>query len=207
MDRKAIGAVLAGAALLVTVFIAFGGWDESSRLLGWAHQPPPFVDHGISDDEAFAKRPPQELPIRPIDYLRFPRAGFGFILRYSTGFEVDTFRGTMTKDLVLDPDTTITLRLSPAEMDSVYQAMIAMRLFDLPQPHPPFHSESGAQPSYATTLEAHAGSAVEHLEWSTFDQRPSDDWKRLDRLIRMIEAMVEREPEWEALPEPRGGYQ
>jgi hypothetical protein len=199
--------VVVGLAALAVVFVAFGGWDELSRLLGWAHQPPPFVDHGISDDEAFLKRPPQELPIRPIDYVRFPRAGFSFVLGYSTGFEIDTFHGTVTKDLVEDRDTTVTLRLSPAEMDSIYQAMIAMRFFDLPQPHPPFHEEHMVVPMTGITYEAHAGPAVQRLEWSTGDRRPSDDWKRLHRLVRRIEDMVERKPEWQALPRPRGAYQ
>jgi hypothetical protein len=194
---------IVGLAALVAVFVAFGGWDEFSRLVGWAHQPPPFVDHGVSDDEAFLKRPPQELPIRPIDYLRFPRVGFGFVLGDNTGFKIDTFRGTVTKDLVEDPDTTIALRLSPAEMDSIYQAMIAMRFFDLPKPP----LEFGGVPFFITTFEAHAGLAVEHLEWSTLGRRPSDDWKRLDRLTRMIEAMVDRKPEWQALPKSRGAYQ
>jgi len=85
--------------------------------------------------------------------------------------------------------------------------MIAMRFFDLPMPRPPFHEESMPVPSFTTTIEARAGLAVEHLEWATFDNRPSDDWKRLYRLVRMIENIVERKQEWQALPKPRGGYQ
>jgi len=206
MVRRGIWALIALAGLALA-FVSFGGWEELNRLLGVVtHRGVAFVDHGISDDEAFLRRPPAELPIRPIDYVRFPRAGFGFVLAHGTGFEINTFRGTVTKDLVGDPDTTIALRLSPPEMDSVYQAMIAMRFFDLPRPHPLFHSEHLVVPSTGTTLEAHSGLAVEHLEWSTFDRRPSDDWKRLDRLILMIEDMVHRKPEWQALPEPNGAY-
>src|SRR5262245_52009908 len=97
------------------------------------------------DDEQWRRRPPGELPIRPQDYRRFPRSGFGFVITYGTGTRIDTFRGTATKDIG-DPDTTIDLRLTPAEMDSVYQAMIAMRFFDLPEPYPPFSSQSGMEP-------------------------------------------------------------
>jgi len=90
-------------------------------------------------------------------------------------------------------------------MDTVYQTMIAMRFFDLRKPL--YDEESMAQPSFRTTLEARAGLAANHLEWASYDRRPSDEWKRLFRLVRMIENMVWRKPEWNALPEPRGGYQ
>jgi hypothetical protein len=63
-------------------------------------------------------------------------------------------------------------------------------------------------PSAQISFEAKAGSAEEHLSWSTMkvNERPSDDWKRLDALMRMIDLMVDRKPEWKRLPKPRGGY-
>ena len=55
---------------------------------------------------------------RPIERRQAP-ANFGFVLETGWGEKVDTFRGLVTKDLVADPDTTIALALSGAELDSV----------------------------------------------------------------------------------------
>jgi hypothetical protein len=112
--------------------------------------------------------------------------------------------------MVIGPDTTFALTLTSAEMDTIYQAVIAMRFFDLPEPCPPFTPSGTYEPGFGVDhfFEIHAGGEIKRLRWKGgyLVPHPSDDWKSLHELQAMIWRMVERKPEYRALPRPRGGY-
>jgi len=141
--------------------------------------------------------PPKQLPIRQEDYRHFPRREFGFAIEAATGAKIDTFHGLVTNGGPIN----VGLRLSPAELDSIYQTMIAMRFFDLPEPSPPHPFYWGEESSFETWV-VHAGSIVKTLRLpaDALSGRSSDDWKRLDQLHNMIWGIVRRKPEWRTLP-------
>ena len=154
-------------------------------------------------------RPPAELPLRSADFRRFPRRGFGFVLRNSNGANIDSFTGLVTKDLVARPDTTIALALTDAELDTIYRKMIQIRLFDCLGPHPPIKGLRFSAPNTTIWFRITAGSVTREFTWNSgllFPGNTTDDWKRLWEVINMIHGMVERRPEYRALPEAVGAY-
>jgi len=155
-------------------------------------------------------RPPRPMPERKGDRERYPRRGFGLELQYSRGFRVDTFLGLATKDMIGEPDTTIALRLSDAQLDTLYEAVIGMRLFDFSGPTPPFHWKADESNSERwARLTVRAGSSRKVLEWSAEYWRPRpmpDEWKRFVALERTIGRMVMADPGFRALPRPKGVY-
>lgn len=142
------------------------------------------------------------------DSWRFPRSGFGFLLESGYGEKVDTFSGLVTKDMVGDPDTTIRLRLTEAELDTIYQAAIAIRLFDYPEPCPPQVGNPWV-PSTTMRLKIRAGWVTKEFSWET-GYGPAvgaeDEWRGLRQFVRLIERVVENRSEYRALPRAKGGY-
>ena len=62
---------------------------------------------------------------------------FGFVLRYGYGgFSrknvLDTFAGTFTKDMIVDPSITTELRLSPEDLADIYRRMVEIDIWDYP---------------------------------------------------------------------------
>ena len=54
------------------------------------------------------------------------------------GFGVlDTIAGTFTKDMIVDPSITTDLRLSPAELESIRERMVAIGIEDHPADYQP----------------------------------------------------------------------
>ena len=154
-------------------------------------------------------RPPRPLPLRPGDRERYPRRGFGLVFESSWGERIDTFAGEATKDLCALPDTTIELRLSDAQLDTLYDAVICMRLFDYPEPHPPARGTGILCPSSKSRLVVRAGDATKVLTWESGDWpllQVSDEWKRLRALTRTVSRMVASHPAYRALPPPSGSY-
>ncbi len=157
-----------------------------------------------------ALRPPPALTIRPADYDRYPRASFAFILDDGNGNLVDTFTGRVSKDLVGTPDTTIALTLTASEMDTIYRAVIAMRLFEFTEPYPAFRSGATMVPATHVRLMVRAGGAKRELTWSSgmvSDGPPSNDWKRIYALVKLIRRTVAAHPEYQNLPKPNGYYE
>jgi hypothetical protein len=196
-DRVGLIAVLVGVLLLarftIPTLIATVRDAISSRLSAAV--------------ERRLRRPPPVLPIRPADYVRFPRRGFGFDWSTASGWRVDTFHGTVTEDRMADPDTTIALVLTPTEMDSIYQRVIEIRLFDLPKPRQPAQGPQWDPNSRDEwRFLARAGLAEQDLVWHTNERLPDDDSKRVIGLMKMIQRIVQRRPEYRALPPPRGHY-
>ena len=153
-------------------------------------------------------RPPRNLPLRAGDLERYPRRGFGMVFECEPDFRVDTFAGTASNPGG-SPDTTIRLRLSDAQLDTLYGAVIRMRFFDYPEPHPPIRRALGMVPSFRRRLLVRAGGATKTLAWETGVRPESpipDAWKRVYALARLVARMVEADPAYRSLPSPRGGY-
>lgn len=140
----------------------------------------------------------------------YPREGFKFLFELGWGTKLDTYAGTMTKDLVDKPDTTIRLVLSEAELDRVHAKMVEIGFFEFPEPHPPWPKEDDCSQDPHTTvrIEATSGGTTRRLSWSTerclIHRTPP--WKGLAELEVLILDLMAQRPEWKRLPEPQALY-
>jgi hypothetical protein len=141
---------------------------------------------------------------------RASKPSFAFLYATGWGTRLDTYHGTITKDLILLPDTTVPCILSETDLDSVRQEMIAIHFFEMQEPHPDMHlgdTITTRAPSTTIRLEATLGSQTESLSWNTALIVPNEgDWKKLGELQALIWRIINRQPQYKALPPPRGNY-
>ena len=151
--------------------------------------------------------PPPDLPARPGDRDRFPRSSF--VVRYvgHYGFAVDTGRSTVTKDMIIAADTTVSMRLPDAQLDSLYERCLADRLFDTSMNQQPHEGWAGAG-DHGGELVVRAGGLENRLSWlpASFSDHWTDEWKRLHRIVGMVQRMAMQHPAYRALPPPTGLY-
>jgi hypothetical protein len=116
----------------------------------------------------------------------------------------------LTKDLILDPDTTVHFVLSEADLDSVREKRIEIHFFEMKEPRPDIRSGAIVMPALTSTeIQATLGSKAERLFWGEGDEVPmgpvDGDWKKLRELQVLIRRILERQPAYKALPPARGG--
>ena len=135
---------------------------------------------------------------------------FDFLYATGWGTRISTYDSTLTKDLVLDPDTTVHFVMSRADLDSVRQKMVEIHFFRIKEPHPDFHfgdTITTIQPSTTIQMEATLGTETRRLFWSTANGVPNEgDWKGLGELNALIWRIIRRQPAYQAPPHPRGNY-
>ncbi|MEQ1832066.1 MAG: hypothetical protein ABL977_03340 [Candidatus Eisenbacteria bacterium] len=166
-----------------------------------------------------ARRPARTLPLRAGDTARFPRDRFGFVFSSERGTRIDTRSGTMTIDRVMDPDTTIALRFSEAELDTLYKEAIAIRLFDELTLDPEHKDAEAISSSQRYGLSVRTGASEREFGWQSYALadgrwadgswaagRAADDWKRLNEFVGHAAGIARRHAEYRALPPARGVY-
>jgi hypothetical protein len=139
---------------------------------------------------------------------RAPR-GFAVLYETSNGERIDTSSGRVTKDLVVDPDTTIALKLTAAELDTLYSAIVQLRLLKLPEPHPQQDRGSSMDPYEEITLRIRTASDTRTFSWSTTYRShvdAEDEWRRLSEFIGILRRLPQNHRAYRALPRPRGAY-
>jgi len=140
------------------------------------------------------------------------KPGFNLIFKYGVTAknELDTFKGTYTKDMVTDPSITIGLRLSEEEMNSIYQKMLEIDFFSYPEAFkatvPSGELTGMVTPfsSYYFTVEY--DSQVKKLQWEDNVTNPDEKASKLRELIKLIKSIIESREEYKKLPEPKSGY-
>jgi len=138
--------------------------------------------------------------------------GFNFIFKHGvTGRNtLDTFQGTYTKDMIMDPAITTDLVLTKAEMDSIYQKMMEIDFFNYPDKFSvdvadnETKTEVAPYPSYFFRVE-YDGKTKELL-WHAKYVNLDTPGEKLMELINLIRNIIESKDEYKALPEPSGGY-
>lgn len=139
-------------------------------------------------------------------------SNFNFIFKYgiSGGNTLDTFHGTYTRDMILDPAVTINMVLTAGEMDSIYQKMLEINFFNYPDKFSvdvadnETKTEVAPYPTYFFSV-VHDGQTKEllwHAKYVNTDP-PAD---KLKELINFIISIIESKEEYKALPKPSGGY-
>jgi hypothetical protein len=205
---KARTILFIAALLVVLACVAPPAWFQARSIYStWLEARQRHADaERFARIRAFNARPPVPLVDRPADRATYPRESFAVSFVDENGFGVDTGKGTVTQDRISDPDTTVAMRLSPAELDTLYDDAIRDRLFEMPQPRPLPWIYFGSHWSGVLTLGA--GSARHSLQWDlwTWNEPWSDDHKRLNSYVRKLARMAKKSPAYRVLPRPRGMY-
>ena len=123
---------------------------------------------------------------------------------------LDTYRGTYTKDMVVDEAVTTTLVLTDEELETIYRKMMEIDFFSFPEL---YKSEAKSEvtcvftPASSYHYEVTYNGTVKKVTWSNAYYCSEDQGTRdLMALNKVILSIVESKPEYQALPEPKEGY-
>jgi len=136
---------------------------------------------------------------------------FNFIFKYGiTGRNIlDTYHGTFTKDMITAPGITIELTVTIEEMDNIYQKMVEIDFFNYPDEFKVAVTGeiiSTVTPYSSYYFEVEYGPDVKILAWEDEITNPDSQADKLRELINLIKNIIESKAEYQALPEPSGGY-
>ncbi len=142
-----------------------------------------------------------------------PDSDFNLILKYGVGVknELNTLKGTYTKDMVNRPSVSTRLCLTREELDVIHLKALEIDFYNFPRTMsaPPEGGVIGEQTPYSTYyLEIRDGITIKILKWSdrfttTTESEKYDD---IMELVRLIIEIILSHPEYQKLPEPTAGY-
>lgn len=132
---------------------------------------------------------------------------FDLIFRYGVGAknELNTYNGTYTKDMVIDPSITTDLSLTVEEKWQILQRVDEMDFFNLPSNftmNPSMHIST--QVDYYIRVKN--GSQVKEISWSNNSLMESNIQSSLEQLVSYLTSVIQQKPEYKALPTPTAGY-
>ena len=138
-------------------------------------------------------------------------SNLNLVFRYGVGAknELNTFNGTYTRDMVMDPPITVNLSLTEEDLDRIYEKMLEINFFDYPDEF----SVSTAGGSFGIMtpyssyyFKVEYDSSIKELRWKDEISYPDENADRLRELIQLIREIIEAKEEYKSLPEPTGGY-
>jgi len=139
-------------------------------------------------------------------------SSFNLIFKYGVTArnELNTFDGTYTKDMVMDPSITVELSLTEAELDSIYQKMVEIDFFDYPDEFSVPVEEGGlvtmVTPYSSYCFKVEYDSTVKELLWEDEIMNPNNEANKLRELIQLIRDIIESKEEYKELPAPTSVY-
>ncbi|WP_060819502.1 hypothetical protein [Paenibacillus riograndensis] len=159
------------------------------------------TEHSAPAREA---EPPAEAVIMP---EQMPE-DFAFSVRYgiTAKNEINTFEGTVTKDLISNGSAAAKVRLTDAETSEIYQQMLEMNVLGGMELE--IADKSCRQIPYDEEywiIQVKGGQKA--LHWSEEYCQTTPDAKKLKELRNTIVKLVQSKPEYQALPEAVGGYE
>jgi len=139
--------------------------------------------------------------------LYLSQGDFNLVFKYGVGAknELDTFRGTYTKDMVIDASITIRLILSQQERAQIYQKMIEIGFFDYSESFPA-RLDYFVIPSSDFYIKVENGSRTKEVSWNSNSQLETNIEEGLHDLVELVSSIVEQKLEYKILPPARGGY-
>lgn len=192
----------------------------NKRLLAWCPQPRTHVPtstsrmaHQLRRSKLLYVIPATVIIIAIFSFAVFSAAemaktvrGFELAYKYGVGAknELNTFNGTFTHDMVVDPSITTDLELTIWEKGQILQKIKEIDFFNLPSSYP---EEPGRWMSTKVDyyIRVQYGSQVKEISWNNNSQEDSNV-QSLEQLADLIQGMIIAKAEFKALPTPRGGY-
>jgi hypothetical protein len=139
---------------------------------------------------------------------------FGVRVKTRRGDGVDTFAGTITKDLISLPDTTVSCALTKDEVERIRRMVVKAQFFDLPDTLVDFGDDGWR----ADQIEVRMGRKTKTVAVRALRPRdlppgvplrewtPSDQKRRFDELTLRIIDLLRAKEEYKALPNSQGAY-
>lgn len=133
---------------------------------------------------------------------------FNFVVRFGYGDvtknEINTFQGTVTKDLITKGTATAHLKFTPNEMREIYGKM---REINIIAPKKFATSRNCSQsPSNEDEWTVTVDGKTESFSWTDRNCELSDDAIALLELRNFIQSIVNAKEAYQALPAAEGGY-
>lgn len=140
-----------------------------------------------------------------------PGDNFAFIFKYGVGAknELNTYNGTFTKDMIVDPPITIQLSLSEEELKSIHgyiAKMSVLGFLDYPSNYNYPTSGTVVTPYSTYYLKATANGFMKEIQWEDRNLSNETPFRELRGLAEYIQDIITNKPEYKKLPEPKGGY-
>ena len=138
--------------------------------------------------------------------LYLPQGDFNLDFKFGVGAinELNTFRGTFTKDMIIDESITIRLTLSKQELSQIYGKMIEIDFFNLPETFP--QSNITKTPFDSYYIKVQNGTRTKEVSWNTNMSLDVNIDENLHELTELIGSIIEQKLEYKILPPARGGY-
>ena len=139
-------------------------------------------------------------------------SNFNLIFRYGVGAnnELNTFDGTFTRDMVLDPSITVKLSLSQEGLDKIYQKMVEIDFFNYPDKFevtvPPGQPAVIKTPYSTYYFKVEYDSKIKELWWVDEIHNQNTEADKLRELISLIINIISATEEFKEMPTPKGGY-
>jgi hypothetical protein len=139
-------------------------------------------------------------------------SSFNMIFKYGVQARniLDTFEGTYTKDMVMDPPITVEMSLSEEEIDRIYQKMVEINFFDYPDKFsvsvPPGELVGTVTPNMSYYFKVEHDSGLKELWWDDKIINEDEQADKLRELIALIRDIIESKEEYKELPQPSSGY-
>lgn len=132
---------------------------------------------------------------------------FNFVLNYGVNAknQLDTPKGTYTKDMVTAPSVTTTLKLSDEEMNEIYTVMRNINILSYPDNFNP-KSNMFQNPFQTYSIKIIANGKEKNIYWKDESVSNSKEAVKLRDLIKRIHEIISTKEEYKKLPEPQGGY-
>ena len=136
----------------------------------------------------------------------FSQSSFNIIFRF--GHEgkniLNTFNGTFTKDMGLDPSITTNLVLTQDEMNRIHSMMETVKFFSISRSD--LIRTMNTYPIRGYSLSFQNSTLTKELSWELGENLNLTSGVRLQNLVELIIGIVQSHQEYKMLPEANGGY-
>lgn len=132
---------------------------------------------------------------------------FYFVLNYGINAknQLDTQKGTYTKDMVTAPSVTTALKLSDKEVNEIYTSMRNINILSYPDNFNP-KSNMGQKPFLTYSIKIIVNGKEKNIYWNDEFISSSKEAVNLRALFKRIHEIISSKEEYKKLPAPQGGY-
>ncbi len=109
------------------------------------------------------------------------------------------YKGTFTKTIDWEKDTTITLFLTREEKELIYEAICKINIYSYPENYAPISTIS-VSPTFTFSIEMTMEGIDRSINWTENTESETKDAKRLRRLFEKIAEQIENHKEIKELP-------
>lgn len=132
---------------------------------------------------------------------------FNFVLNYGVDAknQLDTQKGTYTKDMFSAPSVTTALKLSDKDMNEIYKTMRSINILSYPEKFNP-KSNMCQTPFQTYSIKIMLDGKEKSIYWKDENVSNDKDAVKLRDLFARIDKIVSEKDEYKKLPQPQGGY-